>query len=98
MLAAEDPKSAVVYGVGISGELAVFKAGADSLDLIGNTVASDLIQSRTMLWYNQQLVVRVRWRVPSSSMHCGRLLKVACEYLFCTYYSRAKSWSIRVLN
>lgn len=76
MLAAEDPKSAVVYGVGINGELAVFKAGANSLDLLDITVASDLIQSRALLWYNHQLVVRVRRRVAASStMHCGRLLR-----------------------
>lgn len=57
VLAAEDPQSAVVYGCGINGELAVFDAGASDLKLLNNTVASDLMQSRAMLWYNKQLIV-----------------------------------------
>ncbi len=69
VLAAEDPDSAVVYGCGINGELTVFKAGANSLDLLDNMVASDLMQSRAMLWYNHHLVVRARASSAASSVH-----------------------------
>ena len=60
VLAAEEPSSDVVYGCGINGELAAFRSTAHELELLENTIASDLMQSRAMLWYNKQLVVRVQ--------------------------------------
>ena len=75
MLAAEGPTSAIVYGCGINGELAVFTAGENTLQLLDNTVNSDLIQSRAMLWYNNQLVVRAQphWHAAPAPVLCLQL-------------------------
>ena len=41
-------------------QLTVARMAGDALTLLNNTVASTLLQSRAMLWYNSQLVVSNR--------------------------------------
>ena len=49
--------SDIVYGCGISGELTIAKVATGSLTAVNTTVSPQLLQSRALLWHQQQLIV-----------------------------------------